>query len=156
MWARPLMVGSTKSSEIVNDVLQKKADRVLFHYSSSFYDSAEQQNELVLAINQLSELGVKIYLLAPVPEYDFHVPRSIYGIGAGRSSPGRHSIQNYETQLLPFNFIVQALSGKSDVNVPSPVHSLCPEQVCRLQVDGKPLYFDAGHLTLTGAEESGR
>ena len=151
---RPLMVGSTKSSEIVNDVLQKKADRVLFHYSSSLYDSAEQQNELVLAINQLSELGVKIYLLAPVPEYDFHVPRSIWtALEQGDPAPVGHSIQNYETQLLPFNFMVQALSGKSDVNVLSPVHSLCPEQVCRLQIDGKPLYFDAGHLTLTGAEE---
>ena len=82
----------------------------------------------------------------------YHDP-DLDNVGAGDPAPVEPPFRITKHSYCLLIFIVQALSGKSDVNVLSPVHSLCPEQVCRLQVDGKPLYFDAGHLTLTGAEE---
>jgi hypothetical protein len=89
-------------------------------------------------------------LLMPVPVYGAHVPAALYAnLKRGDALP-ETTLDEIRQRQAPLTARVRA--------IPSPMfryYDLAPalcDPKCRLaDDDGRPLYFDGGHLTLAGA-----
>ncbi len=117
-------------------------------------------NHLVFAaglrrtVAALHAAGKEIWIVGPVPEVGFNVPRYFFlqSIGIGRDLDIRPSVEEFEQRQ---KFALDALtevSGLYDVKMIQPYSVLCDSQYCRIQQDGKALYFDDDHLSRFGAE----
>ncbi|MHA7808488.1 MAG: acyltransferase family protein [Marinobacter adhaerens] len=148
----PLMSSSLDSEVVLNDVKRIGVDAVVLHYSLSFFENELYREHARQLLETLRMGGVSVYLIAPVPTYDYHVPKRLY---ERTLDPSIH----IRSQTISDYFIVNSAFFKfveSHEIEPSQVYFthklLCSGGECAIEENSKPLYFDNGHLTLTGAE----
>ena len=142
--------------EVMNDVLRNPRVRTV--YLAAYWANHIEQppifwERLDATIAQLTRAGRRVVLIGAVPPNRFEVPRSlahraIWGGDAARVA-GR-SRAEFETEMAAFAAVARRWQARG-VTVLDPVTRLCPEARCMIEHDGKPLYFDAHHLSLTGA-----
>lgn len=105
------------------------------------------------AVAKLTSAGKHVWLVGPIPEVGYNVPRTLYFDlkGVPRSIELRPTIdeinnrENFVLKLLP------EIAKKYHVSVIWPHQFLCDEQFCQVQKDGRPLYVDEGHLARSAA-----
>ena len=149
----PLMSVSQNEEVVKNEIIHNSITSVVVHYSASFYTNSVLLQRMHNFIKFLKQNNVKIFFIAPVPFYDFHVPKKMLEVL--NNSNLNFPIQNYSKYKVDnvgfFEFINVNNISEKDIWYP---HSIfCPEGKCRYQKSGAPYYFDGGHLTLTGARE---
>jgi hypothetical protein len=92
-------------------------------------------------------------VVAPVPEYDESVPKAMY-----EATNGNYTFafdrKHHEEAIAAFRTFASELS-EDGAWIFDPAEILCPPDRNCLFADSakKPYYFDAGHLTLTGASQ---
>lgn len=147
---QPLMGASGGPKTLLHDVRRKQVEAVVVHYSPSFYKNEAHLNRLMQVLSDLKETEVPVYLIAPVPTNQFHVPKALYE----RSLNPKHDIaRQSRSQYLQYNEKFFAFVEEQGLmrNVYWPHEILCPHDDCLLESEGRPIYFDSNHLTLTGA-----
>jgi peptidoglycan/LPS O-acetylase OafA/YrhL len=96
----------------------------------------------------LAGAGKKIWLVGPVPEVGYDVPRSIYldklGLGGMDVRPTRAEFDQREQFVVS---LFHRLAKKYPVKVIWPHEALCDAMKCEVQRGGKPLYADDNHLS---------
>lgn len=132
---------------IVSEAVSRKIDVIVLHYSPG--------SVTVPVIKQLIELArardILVAFIMPVPCWKVHIPQALWkNIRHGEELPIQ-TRKDYEdggkvyydelSKIKSDNFIVYKIS---DV--------FCPERCAMVSKDGRPLYFDNQHLTLTGSE----
>lgn len=121
----------------------------------------ERNNHLVFAaglrrtVATLHAAGKEIWIVGPVPEVGFNVPRYFFlqSIGIGRGLDIRPNVEEFEQRQ---KFALDTLTEVSDLydaKVIQPYSVLCDSQYCRVQQDDRALYFDDDHLSRFGAEK---
>jgi peptidoglycan/LPS O-acetylase OafA/YrhL len=149
----PLM-SSSQSEEIIKDeVLSNEINSIIIHYSQSFYKSDINLTRMKAFVDLMREIGIKILFIAPVPVYDYHIPKMMLQLQNEPSS--NFILTNYESYKIETEnfdeFITKNNIGKENIWY---THSVfCPQFECAYQKDGVPYYFDSEHLTLTGAKQ---
>ena len=149
----PLMSSSLNANRIFNEVIDKKINAVVIHYSPSFYDKQAYLKEMNSFVGLMDDSGISVQFIAPVPVYDYHIPKAMIEL-----------IRDPSSQLAPVSDESYQLTSKnfykfiSEKNISServfyPHKIFCSESECDYQEDGVPYYYDSGHLTLTGAEQ---
>jgi peptidoglycan/LPS O-acetylase OafA/YrhL len=147
----PLMSKEASAARVARDVNRIGIEAVVMHYSPSFYNNAFNVKQMSLLLNILSSKEVTVLFISPVPTYEHHVPRVLYdktlGVNGALMSI---TAEEYLEKNNSFFSTMEDLGVSEDAIFHSH-RFLCEKGGCELQDSGKPLYFDAGHLTLTGA-----
>lgn len=147
---QPLMGVSVFPKTLLDDIRRKEVSAVVIHYSPSFYKNEAHLSRLKQVLSDLRETEVDVYLIAPVPTYEFHVPKALYE----RSLNPKHDVTGRSrSQYLQYNKEFFAFVEEQGLmeNVYLPHEILCSHGRCLLESEGRPVYFDSGHMTLTGA-----
>jgi peptidoglycan/LPS O-acetylase OafA/YrhL len=119
----------------------------------------QPQNRMVLAfgmhetLTALRAAGKDVWLIGPVPEVGYSVPKSMYvqklGINPNLEiRPTREELQRRQ------NFVIslfESLEKEFRVRVIWPDAKLCDQQFCQIEENGTPLYIDDNHLSIYGA-----
>jgi peptidoglycan/LPS O-acetylase OafA/YrhL len=103
-------------------------------------------------LSLLSAAGKKIWLIGPVPEVGYDVPKSIYldklGLGGATDIRPTHDEFNQRQQFVVSTF--HRLAKKYSVKIIWPHEALCDLAKCDVQRGGRPLYSDDNHLSPSG------
>ncbi|MEJ7934481.1 acyltransferase family protein [Sphingobium sp. AN558] len=121
-------------------------------WANGQFDDPAFLRKLDGTIGALRRLGREVVLIGPVPPQPFDVPRRLAHLArAGQLSRAlgmdRATIEARTVHLRGF------INGwrRSGVRVIEPVASLCRKATCDIVREGKPLYFDSHHPSLTAA-----
>ena len=108
---------------------------------------------LARTVKMLRGAGKRVVIIGPVPEFDSSVPNDLARMrvwgGQWEIAPARTAFLAREAYAYSvFESIAQ--SYHASVVRLDPV--LCPDRRCLTMQDGRPLYRDSTHLSVTGAE----
>jgi hypothetical protein len=148
----PLMGTNPRISEVVNSAIENGIKVVFFHYSAG----AVEEKILNEVIKELDSSRIKTVILGPVPTWKYQVPERMWEY---RQSGFNLDLSQSYSQFLDLNS--QALTELNDIvlknNVPyfDLASKLCTVKCRYASIEGRPYYWDAGHLTLAGAKELG-
>lgn len=147
----PLQGSIVDAQTLMDDSKKLRIDTVIFHYSLTFYENQKYLEELQKSINLLHSANIKNLFIAPVPTYDYHIPKSLYrNTNENIKSTTKKLTADKYLQLneVFFEFINDNKLSKNSYLT----HTLlCPNDKCIVEENGHPLYYDMDHLTLTGA-----
>jgi hypothetical protein len=103
----------------------------------------------------LRAAGKQVWLLDPVPGYDYPVPAALAQLQRRGQAPadfGR-SLEGYERQTASARSAlgrVTAMHGATRIEIGA---AMCPEGQCAVIDDrGRGVYLDSNHLSIAGAE----
>ncbi len=150
----PLMTPKTNNDLIFKDLIDANINNVVIHYSNGFYSKESNIIELEKFIKKLNLNKINIFFISPVPTYEFNVPKKLYDLyEKGQYNTPLFQNKNYDLENKNFFKLMK----KFKINLNSLFLSnkfLCDNQKCMIMdKDGKPIYFDKIHLTLTGARK---
>ncbi len=105
----------------------------------------------------LQAAGVETKILLAPPQADFSVPRTL-AIAALRHEPPPPPILERDAAVAQkaSTDIIAALRERFGFAVIDPATVLCDGIHCPLALDGHPLFYDAGHVTVFAASRSAR
>jgi peptidoglycan/LPS O-acetylase OafA/YrhL len=148
----PLMSEQSNAHAIANDIDRLSIGTVVIHYSPSFYQDALNIERLRIFLDQLKERGTRVLFISPVPTYEYHIPKALYQETLDPTGqPNTFAARDYLEKNAHFFSTMSAL-GVDERSLYLTHPYLCPLGTCSVQTDGKPLYFDDSHLTLTGSD----
>jgi len=147
----PLMSKQASAKFIASDIARLNMEKVVIHYSLGFYEEESYQNELINFINLMNDQQVDVIFISPTPSYKFHVPKLLYEQSINESVQlKKQTMAEYFKNNNSFYSLIKKLNI-SDSNIFYSQQFLCPENDCLISINGNPVYFDASHLTITGA-----
>lgn len=149
----PLMSQKTNGKAVAYDAKRLDISNVVIHFSASFYTDSGNIDRLKTFLEELKSADIKAFFISPVPSYDYHVPKALYRDSVDETYliPPLN-VDDYETDIATFHEAMKELSIKQKF-IYSSRDLLCPDKTCLIIEDGKPLYFDGSHLTLTGSKK---
>ena len=109
-------------------------------------------------VQRLEEAGKRVVLIGPVPEMGWHVPHVLaqrlrfqHLLGDTVLTPDPASFMERNGATIE---LLTEVAERHGARLVLPHRWLCdPGGACRVLKDGRPLYFDTDHLTITGAGE---
>ena len=147
-----LLTENTNAKVIAKDVKRLKIDNVVIHYSHGFYSNEFNKRQLAEFLTLMANQRIKVLIIAPVPVYDFHVPKEMYHQTIEPNIIlNRQTAEDYLTETANIFEFIERL-GVINSNIFLSHKYLCKDDLCLLDIDGQPAYFDGAHLTLKGAK----
>ena len=116
---------------------------------------------MVHLAEQVRATGKRIVFLAPPPANGMNIGECLERQASGRFAVdategctlSRESVNSY--RKLTFE-LLNTVSQIANVEVLDTYDFLCDQDRCISQIDGAPLYRDAGHLSISGARALGQ
>ncbi len=146
----PLLGGGPPAERLIEEAVKRDIKALVLHYSN-IYDNERFRNEIAKLIDLARSKGIKVFLIAPVPTYDIHIPAAMFNDLDNQKAFSKTKQKHFERTQIFRNFASGAeLSG---VEVLDPAEFLCnADRGCLVSTDDfRPYYFDSNHLTLTGS-----
>jgi peptidoglycan/LPS O-acetylase OafA/YrhL len=142
----PLMPGGMTPEEIVGESILHGVSTIYLHFSPSAIYIDKIRN----LVERSSENDIDVVFIDPVPTWNLHIPKAMYKTKLGLKSDLSQTKNDY---LEKYGMIFQDLnsfdfSNFSRVRI---VDAFCNPECMYSSKNDKPLYFDSGHLTLTGS-----
>ncbi|MDP9929196.1 acyltransferase family protein [Variovorax paradoxus] len=140
----PLMAGGLSPASVVKEAKSGGADTIVLHYASRTLGTD--------ALRRVAEFarkdGIAVVLIKPVPVWPDLVPSLILRNMQGEPLPvlGIEDVQAQNVELQ------SALETTPSVKAFEVADAFCEPKCTLMDRNGKPLYFDSNHLTLTGSE----
>lgn len=106
------------------------------------------------SIDRLLTMGKRVVVIGPVPENRFDVPViSALTSHNHRDRPaGRKTAEIVAEEAIADTFFTERARRREITYLPlRPL--FCPDDMCRVLADGRPLYADANHLSLSAARD---
>lgn len=146
----PLLGGGPGAERFIEEAVKRDIKALVLHYSNS-YDNERFRNEIAKLIDLAKSKGIKIFIIAPVPTYDVHIPTAMFNDLDNQKAFSMTKEKHFERTQIFRNFVAGA--ELSSVEVLDPTEFLCnAERGCLVATeDFRPYYFDSNHLTLTGS-----
>ncbi|MFA5580639.1 MAG: acyltransferase family protein [Paracoccaceae bacterium] len=136
------IIGSPSTDQLIAEARDKGAVGVIMHFASGNAGRVFETGFHTAA----AEAALDLVWFLPVPTYAETVPDLLW-----RARP------DSPTDIQPHNGdVVSALTGHlhaASVVTHDPWSALCPDGCMIKDKEGHPFYFDASHLTLTGARQ---
>ena len=145
----PLMKGAVNAKVVVDDAISKGVDKLVLHYSSSSIS-----NETITNIISLSkQAGIRVYFIEPVPTWEENIPNAMYQqlLHEGYKVKSKTKLDYFNDNSMQLNF-VRSIENENFTTL-SVVEYFCNSNCIYSTIEGKPLYFDSNHLTLTGSKK---
>jgi len=137
------MNGGLSPESIIDDAIEKHIDVIFIHFNnrpSRFLSKITKLNDLAES-NQ-----IQVAFINPVPIWPVYVPVAMFEKNELIQTKSDYLIKN-KTELDGYSSIKSA-----NFRIISVVDTYCKPQCQYKTGAGKPLYFDNGHLTLTGSK----
>ena len=115
------------------------------------------ETKLLAMVNQLTSADKVVYIMTPTPELPSHINKLISGTNIF-SDATLHDIEKtttgdyYKKRHEMVLDIFDRLKSMDNVHVIDSYKLFCHSNYCPSVIDGKALYFDDDHLTVTGAK----
>jgi hypothetical protein len=144
----PLFKGEITAQEIIEDALAYKIDTMVLHYSFSKVPLVLKNIKKLVVLSE--KHNINIDFIMPVPYWDRAIPKALWehkheGVALPLKTMKEYGLKNRKT-LDYFNKI-NARNFKIYETAPF----FCNNECLYVNEEGRPLYFDEGHLTLTGS-----
>lgn len=127
----------------------------LFDASGSPADNrAALASGLERAVSSLTSAGKQVWLIGPIPEIGYDVPRTLYlNVRGIHPHPVdiRPTLKEFESRQAFVLTLFAKLADKYRLSVIWPHKFLCGNKFCEVQENGYPLYVDDQHLTRSAA-----
>jgi len=142
---------SNNGDAVIAEAVNNSSDVIVLHSLPQPDHGAALEEFLINA----QTYGFKVAFIAPVPFYEFDVPKKLFadyqaGSTLQRQGKSRQAYQQRNGQLL--QRLANLEAQFSDFSWYPSADYLC-QQHCYLSAeDWSPYYFDSNHLTLTGAD----
>ncbi|HSI40530.1 MAG TPA: acyltransferase family protein [Xanthobacteraceae bacterium] len=93
-----------------------------------------------------------VFVLRPIPDPGFNVPRRVAGEAMWTDKPADPSFrrQDYDREFRAVNMALDAIQRSCGVIALDAVSPFCAEGTCRLAQDGRPFFYDDDHLNEFG------
>ena len=135
-----------------------RADRALHTiYLAAFWANGDFDTPRFVAqfddtIARLRQLGRQIVIIGPVPPQPFDVPRHLAHLARNGTANGVEGSERREVEARTVHLRAAFERWrKQGIRVIDPIATLCGPERCSIEKNGRPLYFDSHHLSLTGA-----
>lgn len=142
----PLMKGGLSPTQIIAEATKHRADMIVLHYSP---DSVEP--EKITETAALAEKSkIKTAYIAPVPVWSEHIPKALWLNSKDKAKLPVQELSDYQQKNKSF---LNQISAANSYNFKlfETAQAFCKPH-CELESkEGRPLYFDKSHLTLTGS-----
>jgi peptidoglycan/LPS O-acetylase OafA/YrhL len=148
----PLMQSRQNEKIIFENIQKLEITNVIIHFNPKFYKNQNYSTQLDLLLNNLDKAKIKVEIISPIPTSQYHVPQILYKktLGLMNNLEKKTLIKYFQENDPFFEFIKRRQIKNKNINLSHKF--LCPNNInCLLEIDGKPLYFDSNHLTLTGS-----
>ncbi len=143
----PLIPGGISPEGLIKEALNRNIDTIVLHFSPSKIDMPAIEKTARLA----KDNNIYLAFIMPVPVWDEHVPKMLWRNLKYHEPLPTMSLIDYTQNNQALENKLSLLSGES-FRLYQVGNIFCKQQ-CRLMNDtGNPIYFDEGHLTLTGSE----
>jgi peptidoglycan/LPS O-acetylase OafA/YrhL len=148
----PLIGGRLNAARTIQVADKSRIDFIAIHFSN-IYDSANNREQVSSLVKLARAKGMAVVVIAPVPAYDESVPKAMYE-ATSHGHAFAFDRQHHEETISAFRHFEAELT-EDGASVFDPAEVLCPPDRKCMFADSalKPYYFDAGHLTLTGATQ---
>jgi len=106
-------------------------------------------------IQTLLSMDRKVVIVAPLPEIGYDVPSANFiasRTGRDINEIIAPSLVEYQTRNQKTFAILKTFEEKYAIQIVEPWESLCQNNICRVAIDGIPLYSDDDHLSVFGSE----
>lgn len=143
----PLMSESIGAETVVNEALKIKAKEVFLHFSPNAFP----KQTIVRVIRAAREHNIKVSFIMPVPIWDISIPKSLMLNRRQNTELPKQSLDDYREQNKDLiKFLMTLKYDNFRVLEVAPI--FCAPNCAIQDQNGKPLYFDDSHLTLTGSD----
>lgn len=142
----PLMAGGLTPDVVVSEAKSKGVKHIVVHFSPSGITAASLRELVSIAEGN----SIKVTFIDPVPIWKSHIPKMMYRQAKGFDDNEFQTKEDYLSVNAEFFSELDKISNDNFKRV-SVVDYLCTPNCIYKSEDGTPLYFDNGHLTLTGS-----
>jgi len=144
----PLMaIGIINPEGLIKEALNRKIDTIVLHYSPGAIEIPVIQKTAKLA----KENGIHLALIMPVPVWNKHIPKVLWmNIKYNEPLPTM-SFDDYAVKNQHFSKELLSIT-EENFEIYQVADVFCKKSCRIISDEGKPLYFDSSHLTLTGSE----
>ncbi len=142
----PLMRGGMDSASIVAEATLNGVEHIVVHFSPNSISSETVTQLVSLAQNN----NISVTLIEPVPVWSKHVPKVMFSELNGIDSDLHQTREDYLSANESFLNPLYNLDSPN-FNIIPVVDYFCNPNCIFKTDDDLPLYFDSGHLTLTGS-----
>ena len=144
---RPLMKGGPTAEDVIEEAQERQVDTIVLHSSRAGLD--------LHAVRQLARLAeqnnIRVSLVLPPPTWDEYVPLMLWRSHKGMGALPKQTIRDYEASMRGVLGEIEKIPYRKFKVYPT-AHAFCQSSCRMTSQGGRPLYFDGGHLTLTGSE----
>lgn len=143
----PMSDNKTAPSQLIKLAIDNDINTIVLHYTSSKSYYLTQVNILVKLARQKN---IFVSYLMPTPKWDRHIPKALWNhIHTNKVLPTKFLHQYTKKNKAQQQLIYQIKSDNFKIYELS--NELCPKECIYVNSLGIPLYFDDGHLSLTGS-----
>lgn len=123
--------------------------------AANWFVAGSRLDRLADTLDALSKLGRKVVMVLAPPQPGFAVPRAL-ALAALRHEvpPPAMDLTQARARQRESLDVIEALRQTYGFTVVDPADRLCDGTVCRLENDGRPVFFDAGHVSVWGARRA--
>lgn len=141
----PLMDNSSiKPEHVIQEAKLTNSKQIVLHYAPKSI-----QVDTIFQLSKLSEdAGITVSFIMPVPVYQVHIPKQAYLESIGASKIPSQTIEQYNKYN---EELISNLAATTNVRVINTSNIFCSPKCKTKDKNGNLFYFDAGHMTLTGA-----
>lgn len=141
----PLITPGLDDHWLLEEAKTRRASAIFIHFASH-----NMSNSVIKKARSAASLAdIPLYIILPTPEYDEHVPQQMYKAKRHGLAQPYQDIDIYNRKNTE---ILRYINNSNDLIVLNPAPLFC-HAACKIVDDsGNLLYFDAGHLTLHGAD----
>jgi SGNH domain (fused to AT3 domains) len=112
---------------------------------------------LAALVEKLKAAGKDVWLVGPVPEIGYPVPRAMYlaRLGSFLAKDIRPRPYEFDERQQFVLGMLERLTTRYGAHLILPHRELCGAEHCNIEARGSPLYADDDHLTVLGAQSVG-
>ncbi|MBD3794031.1 MAG: acyltransferase [Campylobacterales bacterium] len=143
-----LLDASITPQRIVEESQKDEIERIVIHYSFRINKHLDKIKELV----RLAESAkISVDFIMPIPTWKEHIPKVLWEYYVDQKALPIQTLDQYEKKH--HAMFLSLLPLESDhFKIHSTAQFFCQQSCQYIREDGTPLYFDNGHLTITGSQ----
>ena len=138
---------------------QKNSGSTLASHTSESPDNLSREKSIKLELEQMIQtllaMNRKVVIVSSIPEIGYDVPSANFiatRTGRDVNEIIAPSLNEYFNRNRKIFAILNELKEKYQFQIIDPWKILCTNKICRVTVDGVPLYSDDDHLSFFGSE----
>jgi hypothetical protein len=145
----PLIGNSNlKVKHIIDEALKYNIKSIILHYSPNSIELSKIRK----IVDQANKNNIHVGIIMPVPTWNEHIPQVLWENFKYNKKLPKQTLDDYEQKNKELYSFLKSI--KEDNFAIYPVSSyLCSSECSFVNNTGRPLYFDGGHLTLTGGDK---